>query len=233
MELVLFSSPVGAEWDDSRIQIAMAERNVREVSTNALPCLLAWINYEPSSMKLRFQSWMRSLAGTWIGARVPRTLYTDQAAKRAALACVGFEVLGPKANAAIPRLKKLAQQTVRPRSADRAAWALSRIGPDGLSASFSLLSDSNCPSRPAIAMALAHLSQSLDFDKTNLAPAIPLLTQCATSSDPDLTNAAAYALRAISPGHGAIATVAPIYGAVQPGMTKRMKRIRSETSWIP
>jgi hypothetical protein len=94
------------EFDHSRQQ-ADAEAAVRSIGTNALPLLLKWVNYAParSQVMSQLQEWklLRHLRYLQLPLRP-----TKRDEKQFTVAIKGFEILGPLAGPAAPRLRKIA-----------------------------------------------------------------------------------------------------------------------------
>jgi hypothetical protein len=108
-------------------QVHEAEDVVRALGTNALPSLLTWISYEPSSLRRGYRGVLDLLplpdhtrAFLW---GLPSTRH-DLLAE---FAIQGFRLLDTNAVPALPELSKMANDTTRPLTQARAAKALSTV----------------------------------------------------------------------------------------------------------
>jgi hypothetical protein len=133
-------------------QSKQSREAIRAIGTNALPCLLEWIAYEPSAPKTRV---LRVVCRI-----VPENNYTRpflmslfRRDLQAADAVAGFLILGESAVPAIPDLVKLATDPQRNKSSDRATLALRYIGPKSQEALASIIA-TRSPPKPDDATAL-------------------------------------------------------------------------------
>jgi hypothetical protein len=81
-----------------------AARAVRSIGKEAIPCLVSWIQYDPSSWRLRV---CRSVAKLPVSSKKKRFLQRivgSKAADGSVLACIGFWILGPEGRSAVPEL---------------------------------------------------------------------------------------------------------------------------------
>jgi hypothetical protein len=130
-----------------------AERAVRSIGTNALPCLLEWIRYE-------LPPWRQALlkVATW---PVPgksldegkvvygKSSIEGKSLRKAEQAYFGFVILNTNAISAIPELEALMNNNQKPTVGLRAIYALSEIG---------------IPAIPVLTNALANINQSNRID---------------------------------------------------------------------
>ncbi len=104
-----------AESDAGRVE---AEKAVRAIGTKAIPFLLELIRYEPVQGK-------EELLPNQFSDR----MWNDEKDDLAALACVGFRILGAEAEPAIPELCRIMNAPAADHSSPRAMCALHDIGP--------------------------------------------------------------------------------------------------------
>jgi hypothetical protein len=130
---------------------------IQQMGTNALPCLLEWVSYDPSQHKLKcaLRSLLRNLPPSLLpeSLRIQRQLDLDEG--RAELAADSFAVLGNAATPALPRLTELLNKPTGAQVSRRVARALSGIGPEGFLVLAAHLANTNATNREASALALA------------------------------------------------------------------------------
>ena len=170
-----------------------ARTAVRNIGSNALPCLLKWIDHEPPAWRMS----LRTNLPTFISNRrmVYRWLGEDEADRRASYAGLGFQILGTNAFGAVPALDALMKDTTKPRISERAIYALGRIGEPAIPVLRAGLADSNQTNRRQIfngfrLMALNH--------GTNVC--LPIVLEALNHEDTSVRIAATNALKALAPG---------------------------------
>jgi len=104
-----------------------AAEAVGKIGTNALPYLLKWISYEPSSWQFQLHGIINSIRKT-----PKKWPDSDKRFRRASRAASAFKALGSHARAAIPELSRLLNDPKSNFSAARAEEALENIGPEAL-----------------------------------------------------------------------------------------------------
>lgn len=145
---------------------------VRQIGTNAIPSLLAWIEHNPPPPTTN-----RLLpSGTMYGI-------SDQAH----LAVLAFDILGKEARSACPALGRLASDPRKEEVAECALEALINTGADAVPELVSILTNTNAPRREKAAEAIGR------FD-TNGLPAVPVLLRCVSDNDVSVAASAAVAL---------------------------------------
>jgi hypothetical protein len=162
-------------------------QEVRHIGTNALPCLLSWLSYEPSVAERKWQdlrSYLRYSLRHWLpdpGVMI-RPLYPPE------LALCGFKILGEQANSAIP---SLARQANNPSAEESkvclAIYALRHIGPKALPEVIPLLTNHSATVRLQATFILAKFG-------TNALPTVPALLRCFTDTNQDVATSAITAL---------------------------------------
>ncbi len=145
---------------------------VRKMGTNAIPSLLAWIEYDPAPPNIN----RLLLSGT-----------TYYATDRAYLAVVGFRFLGAEARSACLALGRLASDPRRQEVAERALDALANIGGDAVPQLVSILMNTNAPWRFKAAKVAGSFG-------TNSLAALPALLRCVKDPDEMVATFAAVAL---------------------------------------
>lgn len=195
---------------------------VRSIGTNALPSLLRWLRFQPSSTRHRISELVQKLPAPISQNRFVASLM-DAPASRFQLTVGAFDILRAQANPAIPALNRLMNDTNNPYASQQAAYCLAFIGADAMSPLMIALADSAFPYRSEMAYCLSILRQTAG---TNITPAVLLLAQCATNKDEYLSKAAVEALGliALSPD----ISLPPILHAFQsPNPMVRMAAARS------
>jgi hypothetical protein len=125
--------------DQEREEAAAA---IREIGTNALPCLLSWVSETPKPWRKRIEPAVNALPG-WLSRRrfIQRLLLEND--ERAQNSIRAFKVLGPLAAPAIPELARLARLTNHGDLHTHAVLALSAIGSPAVPVLTNLLADPN------------------------------------------------------------------------------------------
>jgi len=123
---------------------ADAKEAIRQIGTNALPCLVHWLAYEPPrwntpAMRLAQRGKLRWLFRKPLDQQTGPRFYGQ----------IGFEILGPGAGAAVPDLKRIALRrgTRYEQSRQLAIEALRDIGADGLPALVEVLEQGDATDR--------------------------------------------------------------------------------------
>src|SRR6266550_2012121 len=180
--------------DEDRAQAKEAEIAIREIGTNAIPALIAWLRYEPSQTKTDILNFLARLRRSSYGRWVPASLTYDHT--RVPRGDIGFFVLGPAAAEAIPELEQIANDAAHRNPAVRAMMALSAIGPAALPAVEARLSNTNFPLPPDAALGVYMRTRtSLDQSSTSADMARPILVELLTNRNPILAKGAAEVLR--------------------------------------
>jgi HEAT repeat protein len=183
----------GYERDRHRIE--------RYTTTNDIPRLLKRLCYESAPAP-----WRMSLADKL--SRWPKPISSfaetirEPGLRRQRLALLGFEVLGPEAAAAAPRLAVLLLNTNMPQTAGCAAMALAHIGCEGLPALTNALSTPDPRLRLEVLWALGNSSA---FRASPAA--LSLLTDCMKDPDPTIGG---FAIQALIVGRPDAAQFVPI-----------------------
>lgn len=128
-----------------------AELAVRAIGTNALPCLLNWIRYEPSLWREALLAIAtRPVEGKTSGEGsivYGRSFIRGRSARLAELAEHGFIILTTNAALVMPNLEALMKESRNPEVRLRAIYALGEIGPIALPTLVDALNDSRQPNR--------------------------------------------------------------------------------------
>jgi hypothetical protein len=179
-----------------------AAEALETIGTNALPCLLNWIAYEPPRWRTR----LGEEKDTEFGGRLPwmplwATDYPGRA--RAGEAMVAFKALGARATSAIPRLLLLATNQSK-RCSGNAIIALQLTGPAAIPALLHLISNHALP--PELRFSATRALNELLYPAmlkgtlgTNADAAVPLLIQNLNDNDPYVAGEAASVLGTLRP----------------------------------
>jgi len=152
---------------------------IGEAGTNAVPFLLAWIRYEPPDWKRK--------ALTEIN-RLFHLALVDHKALRADGAVWAFNILGVKAEAAVPSLAMLMNDVHAPKSAGRATLVLSDLAFRLPYASIALITNDSASLR------LQSVQKLASGRVYTLHSALPGLIHCLEDKDAEVAEAAAKAL---------------------------------------
>jgi hypothetical protein len=161
---------------------------LRAIGTNALPTLLRWVAHEPSEPSQQLQKLVRKLPNSIYQSRfIQDFLLRD---RRPNFWHLGFIILGPEANGAVPELTRLMRSPDAPNDGFNAALALAYIGPAGLAPLEAAAADPHARCRLKAIEALGDMG-------ANALPAVPLLIQSLDSTNPEVSGMAASALQCL------------------------------------
>jgi hypothetical protein len=168
-----------------------AQVAIQNIGTNALPCLLKWIDYEPP----RWRVTIRKILPTFILNRRPVNRWLDgEASRRAVAATDAFLLLGTNAASAVPELHALMKNNGRPGSSDRAIYALGCVGDLALPSLKAGLADPNQLNRLSIVYNYRYMA-----DKYGTNNYLPVLIDALKHEDISVRKTATNALRGLVP----------------------------------
>jgi len=182
-----------------------AERAVRSVGTNALPCLLEWIRYELPPWRqalLKLATWPVPGKSLDEGKVVyGKSAIEGQSVRRAEQAQLGFAILYTNAVSAIPELEALMKNNQKPIVGLRAIYALSEIGVPAIPALTNALANINQTNRIDIIYAIYAMERNSPFyDRdTCRAACLPALTRALNDPDPEVRRQAETTLYNLAP----------------------------------
>jgi hypothetical protein len=102
---------------------------IQQMGTNTLPFLVRWIQYDKPGWRQRLYDASWKLPRKIFFSRTYSRLITlGDKRHRADIAAQGFKILGRKAEAAVPELKRLAQRSPLDETSYRAMYCLEVIG---------------------------------------------------------------------------------------------------------
>jgi hypothetical protein len=102
-------------------QVAEFRRAIEAMGTNAVPCYLRWMRYDPQRWRIPLQQ----MLPRWISTnRTVRDWLVEKPSWRAIFADHGFQALGSNAVIALPELAAMMQDSNNPTAALRASAAL-------------------------------------------------------------------------------------------------------------
>jgi hypothetical protein len=180
--LMSYRTPIGAMAPTVSQEAANA---IRHIGTNGLPCLLHWVQEDPT-----LPPWKQKIFDVvyrWKLGDPDREFLLRSLAERqlrAGYAIWGFVILGEAARSAIPDLVRVANEG-SPMCANGAACALGYLGKDAVAPLLSLITNAASPGRH---QALTSLGQ-MRYVGTKVHPGIVLLIQYL--KDPELGPGAA------------------------------------------
>jgi len=148
-----------------------AAHAIRQIGTNALPLLLAWLAYEPPISRYHLMPICQKLPQWILVSRPVQTVLSNRKAEeRAQAAMEAFKVLGPAATPAIPELIRRTGLNKSLARRDRALLALAHLGQPAVPTISDLLS------KPDGADSLWVMACVRDLG-TNAHPLVPILVQ--------------------------------------------------------
>ena len=131
IEMTASGSGYWSEVGTQSPEAARAAQALRQMGTNALPCLLKWVRYErppwKDSAAILYRKWDRSARSR----RVDGWLI-GSAERQVGYAFTGFKILGDDASQAVPELTQLAQNSKSAYGRGSALFALAAIGQAGV-----------------------------------------------------------------------------------------------------
>lgn len=172
-------------------EMAEAESAVRNIGTNALPYLLAWIKYEPPVWRVKLG---RSLPDRFADSPTISRLVEGAAQERASVSIFGFRILGTNALSAISELTVLMSDTNSPGASKRAVLALSGLGVEGFEALVSTFSDPHKPNRFRIIFSLRTSAFQVGTNRC-----LPALIKALSDQDQFVRTSATNVLLSIAP----------------------------------
>src|SRR5262249_55755722 len=102
-----------------------AQQAVKHIGTNALPCLLKWIDYQVPPW--RYQLFASATKLRIFRSKLAVRKLLGEGEFRSGLACIGFEILGPEARQVMPELVTLMNTRERPDASRKATFALGHL----------------------------------------------------------------------------------------------------------
>ena len=155
---------------------------IRQIGTNALPCLVRWLPYEIPTWRMRFNKFVSRLPQGLIWTFRDRSLIKAEAARE------GFKILGSNAAPSIPALARIAND---PRlnwkwSGQRAVYSLGDIGEEALPVLVKTLANPHAPNRYLIINQIQRMNDS----GVNISLAIPTILQCLSDADTNVVTEA-------------------------------------------
>lgn len=177
-----------------------AELAVRAIGTNALPCLLNWISYEPPLWREALLALAtRPVEGKTSGEGsivYGRSFIRGKSARLAELAENGFVILNTNAAPVLPNLDALMKESRSPEVRLRAIYALGEIGPRAPPRLMGALQDSKQPNRCEIIYAIYGVERNspLPARDTIRAICLPALAAVLQDSDAEVRRQAATTL---------------------------------------
>jgi len=189
---------------------------VRAIGTNAIPCALRWIRYEPSKIRSRIQKLAERLPPKYESYLI--SILDGQ--ERAKNAETLFALLGPKAAGAIPALTGLAATSTTAERAEHCIDSLRYIGPDALPSFLILLTNGRARVRFEAASSVGLLG-------TNAAPAVPAPSNASpiqTTASPGEQHRPSVSFRSIRPSPFQVSLIfcdrpLPMRGCMQSGVS--------------
>src|SRR5436190_15040015 len=116
---------------DTMREYTAAKAAVRQIGTNALPCLLRWVRCTQPRWKYKAYPTFHRLPAAMRIHLIERLISPYNWDQPSSLACRGFEMLGSQASPTLPELTRLANDARRPDVAKNAMAALRAMGRPG------------------------------------------------------------------------------------------------------
>ena len=173
---------------------------VRNIGSNALPCLLKWIRYERPwwRTKLRAVFYVRSRSRK--DSFLLNPILNGQAEIRADQAILGFQILGPRAGPAVSELVRMMENSNSPFASQNAMYALANIGDDVIPPLMAMLTNQVSGSRSQAARYIGVVGAlRSQFHEMDASRAVPALRKALGDSDSSVREEATNALLKIAP----------------------------------
>jgi hypothetical protein len=154
---------------------------INQIGTNAIPSLLHWVAYRPSSFRVKIDPLLYKLPNKFFPNFITR------AEERADHASDAFRVLGQRATNAIPALLLLATNSTDREITRRCSWALGYTGASALPALLSISTNSHIPGR-------CHTIDAIVVLGPDARPAIPFLIECLKEQDYEMVSSASHTM---------------------------------------
>jgi HEAT repeat protein len=161
------------EYDGDQQMRARAEQAVRKLGTNSIPWLLVELSAKEATR----------------GDELPANFTSGEAIGRRWLAATAFEILGPSARDATPRLIPLLEDK---QTSYTAAIALGGIGVESIPVLTKALTNSHACARESAARVLGLFGAKAQT-------AVPALVRCMKDHDASVRSFAAFALKQVDP----------------------------------
>jgi len=222
--VLLYERSTGAEASHNSYYnpsaLRESEEAIHHIGTNALPCLIKWIQCVPSRSRWRRRAAdaLDKLPGELWDRPPIDSLLNDPAQVHLDVAATCFWLLGTNASAAVPELTRLANDQKSPRASEAALNALAHADQDGLPHVLAILANPNAPGR-ADAAGCARSASRLG---TNASLAVRLLSECVRNQDQQLAISASESLRDL--------TLEP--GITVPALTKGLQDPRRRVRFV-
>jgi hypothetical protein len=125
-------------------EMVEARESIRQIGTNAIPCLLAWMRSEPPEWPVKVNKALRR--STPYLKKIPgvASLLETNRDYPCALVTLGFQELGPRASSAVPQLARMLRESRSPHVQRHALRALACIGTEGVPPIVASLDLPNC-----------------------------------------------------------------------------------------
>jgi hypothetical protein len=144
---------------------------IRQIGTNALLWLLAWVAYEPPISRYNLMPICQRLPQWILCSRPVQSVLSNRHAEERAQSAMGaFAILGPAAMSAIPELIRRTNLSSSPAKRDRAMLALTHLGQPAVPTMAALLSKPDGAADLWVMACIRNLG-------TNARPLVPILVQ--------------------------------------------------------
>jgi len=161
------------------------------MGSNALPCLIEWIQYEPAPWQDRLALRLETMPALADNSFLIWMTFNRAKMERTSYAKAGFHILGPEAASAVPELTHLLNSTNRGQYAhQQAADALAEVGLAGMPSLLEALTNSS----RRIRLAAVHALTIIKNLGTNAEPLIPPLVRLAQDTNASFATPAVHTL---------------------------------------
>lgn len=161
---------------------------VRHIGTNAVPCLLNWLEYRPLRWPYRVKRLLRGMPNPLHNHELMDM--SEKGMERSSLAVVGFSILKTDAREAVPELARLMHNTNNVPGCWQATYALAYLGKDALPPLLKELQHPVMPHTYHVVSAIGYMG----YLGTNAEPALPPVISLLTNGDVIIAQGAALSL---------------------------------------
>ena len=127
-----------------------ADHALMRIGTNAIPCLLQWMQYQPGPWRMRIDAVRLQLAPKFRESKTFAGAFRDWDEFKGSAASYGFRILGDSASSAVPELTGIAKRAPSWEVSIRAMQSLQGIGSSGLAGLISIAGDTSLDSKRRI-----------------------------------------------------------------------------------
>ena len=182
---------IPVEWE-GRVPTAQqkeAAEAVHHIGTNALPCLVKWLQYTEPWSKRTARAILVRLPSCKLTETITRKFPDNSEIEMRGCGMLGLALLGSEGKSRKPEFLRLAEADDR-QLAFRGMACLAVIGTEGLNSLITIAGDTNHPNQ----MLAVNMLARFRYWRKDASPAVPLLARLAQDEDEEMAREAIYTL---------------------------------------